>query len=338
LNKQALAYLILSFLSGILELGMILLVINERIPLYYIPILGLAYQIGPLFKNPILLPSKFYLLAIVITLILSILPNKLTGSFFISILLLSVGLQGMRELALDGQEVSTFKKRLSRICGFIGAPLFICHLITIVSVCALLTTLLIQRRIWEYGALCFNNNLKPDALSFVMVIHQSHYFSYAYFIPYLFILLLGVNLVYAGLVFAIGWISYSAANVIFGKKHPKISLFLGHLLASTMLASIFYYSNHLEISLLAWFMCGFGGGTVYCIRALQRGMRSSSDLELWENIGHNMGLFISLIGVFLLREFTFTFVFGSILAATTALLALFLRPATVQIQAFNISS
>jgi hypothetical protein len=284
----------------------------------------MAYQLATLFHNPIRLPLSGYLSASIASLILVLFCYN-ESFLWIYVLALSIGLQGIREAMSEGRKISTFKKRLSRILGFAISVLFNQYFIVLIAACVILLAIVAFPQDIRKRDLSFNRNLSIDLFAATMVVHQSHYFSYAYFIPYLFLKILRIDLVFDGVIFAVGWVSYSIAFLVYGKKRLLVSLSVGHFLASMTLGLLFVYSSDFPISIIAWFLSGFGGGTVYCLKGLQGLSEPRSDLDLWESIGHIFGLVISLLVVWIFGPL-YVFLAGAMLAMSVGLLTTLVFP------------
>jgi hypothetical protein len=216
-NRYRITYLFFSFLSGIVELGSIIFVLQDNMPIFYMPILGIVYQCGSLFSKPVILNFNYYLCLAVIALIFSFVAYKNIVFLCFSVLLISIALQGIRGLTSEQCSVSTLQKRIFRIFGFAVAGFFSYYFLS--SICALVISisLLFLKGWFKWEPVQFSQNTKIDLLGTAMIIHQSHYFSYSSFIPYLFISYHSIPIYYSGVLFIIGWISYSISHLLLGK-------------------------------------------------------------------------------------------------------------------------
>lgn len=328
------AYFILSFLSGVIELGIILFTIRNGMPLLYIPIMGLAYQIASLFKNPIRLSSRQYLGITMFALALSFFANCTESLLWVFIFTLSIGLQGMRTLASDRCEVTTLSKRISRIFGFATSIFFDYPIFILIPACLLVIFFVDRIDMIRQDAVRINKNFRNDILASTMVIHQSHYFTYAYFVPLLFWSSYNINPVFIGCVFSVGWISYSASHILFRKlfkdKRLLATVLVGHVLTSLALFSLVSYTGNFLASIAAWVLSGLGGGTVFCIRELHElSNKFSSDLDLWENLGHVTGLVVSLSAISIFQDFYYVFAIAGMIALSVAFVATLVLPQKV---------
>lgn len=224
----------------------------------------------------------------------------------------------------ERQTVSTFVKRVSRVAGFACSGFLSWQLLPTVAGITLLVVLFLGRDLQQVQKASIRKNLRLGSLGWIMTIHQSHYFSYAYIIPVLLINYHGVDPRISGLFFCIGWLSYISSRRLFGERSLERTFTIGHILASITLAAIFFFSNRSLLILLAlWFLTGFGGGTVYCLRQLrERSITDKSDLDSWENIGHVLGILICLIILGISETPEIVFAVSSLIAAITCMLFL----------------
>jgi hypothetical protein len=322
----SIGYLLLSLLSGFLELGIIIYAFRQGMPLVAILLLGVAYQAGALFRRPVELPPWQYIFATGLGFMLGLVNHESIALLVLTVLLLSIGLQGGRELILKKTQVSTFAKRVSRVAGFALSGFFDLRFLLAVAIVAFTTMLLLRKGLTGVTAPFLHRNWHAGLLGVTMLIHQSHYFSYAYFIPFLLLYIHNVSAPLVGLIFCIGWISYSITPFIFAKQSLVRSFLFGHILATLTLFTIFGFFQNFWILILAWFLSGFGGGTVFCLRELERNLVSGKpDLDLWENFGHILGLAISIAVVGISGQPLIVFPVAGVIALLTALLLPMLR-------------
>jgi len=335
-KKLEQTYLTLSFMSGIVELGSIVLMIAISNSLVKILITGLFYQIGNLLSSTVRLSKKKVQIILFVALLFSIAFYFYETPFFLyfTIGIASWGIQKMRRLTKvlisDSSPVSTFTKRLVRIGGFLIAGIVTTKILRIVIGGLLLIAidLALSTNIdWRDAPPI----LKPKRshLSDIMTIHQSHYFSYAYLIPIVLIMNLGVPAQTIGALFIIGWISYIYSEQLLGKYESTSVFILGHILVTFSLISIWLFSESLTGVLLFWFLSGFGGGTVFCIKRLNKYERTINKvrLDIWEDIGHVLGVVIVIfVGWILdLHNGIDAFLISAMIAIITASLMLWYR-------------
>ena len=324
MNKLTLSYLTLSFLSGFIELGIIILIIGEGRSFFYIPIMALAYQMGALFREPLKLSPLHYCLAIILSFIPAFFVPKSYIFLFISVFLLSIGIQGLRGMISECTEVSTFIKRTSRVLGFSLSGFLSENILPIISGIIVIIILIIAKDLNWSQEVKIQWKLKSGTLGLIMIIHQSHYFSYAYMIPLLLVMNFSLEPKITGIFFCVGWLSYILSKKFLGEKRLSTNFALGHLFVSIILLFMYFYSTiSLIVFLILWFLTGFGGGTVYCLRKLRaKSSKDQSDMDSWENLGHVFGLLICLIILRLSVMPTFLFITASFLAISTFILFL----------------
>ena len=155
-----------------------------------------------------------------------------------------------------------------------------------------------------------------------MLVHQSQYFCYAYTVPYFFIAVHGLlGFKFAG-AYAIGWVSYTFAFLVFSRKTPLRSLFIGHALVALSLTVMFVFSGNLWVFLATSLFAGLGGGTVFCLKLLRDQWQEGwTDMNLWEDFGHLTGLFVAVILVLISQSPAPTLLGGAVLALLTAIMA-----------------
>lgn len=316
--KDKYFYLILSFFSGCVELGCIIFSIQHHYPIYAIFLIGLAYQIGALFTNPIKLPPLInYFLLIISFLIVIIFPESIIA-LALTVLLLSVSLQFLRNAVSKEAKVSTLQKRVSRVLGFLISPVimqfyffgFISIIILVISLFTIGTGTSTLKISAEKTGFRF--------LGIVMIFHQSHYFSYSYLIPVIFAYYYRIPFFMLGFIFCMGWISYLLSEKIFAKMNLVNTFILGHIFVSLVLFVLFLFSTKSLLALIIlWFLSGFGGGTVFCLRRLNF---ENIDLDLSENVGHVIGLLVGIIASLIFSNIAYTFIIAMSFAITTFVL------------------
>ena len=157
---------------------------------------------------------------------------------------------------------------------------------------------------------------------FIMVVHQMHYFSYAYIV----LIIAGKFDNYHGfltaLLFVLSWITYTSAQYIFTEKKYYTYLITGHIFLALLISAIALTTIE-PLKIVLWILTGFGGGTVFCIKEIQKSKRGYDNhtLESSENYGHFLGVFCSIILYVLFGTLNAAIYFASICAAITALLA-----------------
>jgi hypothetical protein len=321
-------YLALSTLSGFLELGAITLPIRSGIPFVFALVVGMAYQAGALVKDVFRFKVYQSFTLAIAGLVLGILAFQVFYLLIPSVLALGIAIQDFREKSQQ-QHVGTSVKRVARIVGFASAGFFPLAGTIIVGTAIIMAGLLLWRvpNKPHRDVPSFLTRIRVSKISIVMLVHQSQYFCYAYTVPYVFIAVHGLlGFKFAG-AYATGWVSYTFAFLIFSKKTPLRSLFMGHVLVALSLSVMFVFSGNLWIFLATSLFAGLGGGTVFCLKLLRdRWQEGWTDMNLWEDIGHLTGLLVAAILVLVWSEPALTLLGGAVLALMTAISASILSP------------
>lgn len=328
------SFLILSFISGFVELGCILNGIHNNFSILQIVGIGLAYQVGNLSPNPIKLGPKLTIFASISSIIFFTLYLNFGhySSLFLTIVTLSMVIQSLR--ALSKASVNTTLKRSFRILGFAFSFMIILDITTIV-----IQSLLLILSISSRSHMSKTTLLKPKIkfINFIMIIHQFHYFTYAYFVLYLFSRL-GLSISLMTIFFILGWLTYTYISCIL-KKDYYVSYFLvGHtFLFFVLFLLALNYNNTLMIYL--WILTGFGGGTVFCIKKINEIHQDSSsqDMEFSENIGHVVGVLLGMSLYYITSNISVVIFFSSI-CAIMAMALMFLFTRNKSIKSTNLTS
>lgn len=295
-------FLSLSFLSGVIELGCVFLGIYYDFPIHKIILLPFFYQIGNLLMNA--LPKKNISGVIISTIaIIFSIVNYLHPIFLflcVQIVCVSYCIQLAR---IQYKSICpTWLKRSFRIGGFVFSPLmtiFNGQLMLILSLLFCTYLFFSHVNIKQHT----NKNkqitkIKNGNISTVMIFHQLHYFVYTYIMP-VYVYQLTNSIVLSALLFSITWVTYLLPQTIAEKyniSNYRIMFFACHIFLCVCMItiSISTYQNNHVIALIAWFLTGIGGGSVFCISHLCNKYKSI-DMELSENIGHFFGPLVAII-------------------------------------------
>lgn len=319
----------LSMLSGFFELGSAVFLLYQGQNIQMILLAGFCYQLGNLAASTTKLSKK----STIIVAIGSSMAFATYGysnfliCYFLGITLISVAIQKVRRLITEeyGSEgISTFSKRATRIIGFLASGLVSLPLLIfgnlIIFVIIMVIATVVNGNWLDLPKLSLP---KRNSISDIMVIHQSHYFSYAYWIPVLFVYQLGVRIPLVGAFFIIGWLSYIFTEKLFSRYNTLVVFVIGHFSVALALFVIGTFQNSVLLVATAWFLSGLGGGSVYCLKRVNKKMGIDQvDLEIWEDIGHVTGAIIPIILIGLLGEKYNSFYISAIIAICTALLML----------------
>ena len=137
-------YLVLSALSGFLELGAITLPIRSGVPFVFALAVGTAYQVGALVKDVFRFKVYQSFILAIAGLALGVLAFKVFYLFIPSVLLMGIAIQDFRDKAQQ-QPVATSTKRVARIIGFASAGFFSLFGSIIVGVAIILTGLFLWK-------------------------------------------------------------------------------------------------------------------------------------------------------------------------------------------------
>ena len=294
------AYLFLSGASGVIEIGAVVALIRDGASLFMVACVGLAYQLGALVRDAVRLDLTLCRMLSVGAGIGAAGAVYWPWMIVPSVFALSTAIQCQRDAWAAPAHVSTFAKRTARVLGFACAGMLPVWGIAIVA----LGVVLLCRGVGEGEGKARGRESRVGGRTAravaVMVVHQAHYFAYCYCVPYVLVRIYDVDVAYTGLIFAVGWVSYVFSRVIFGENFPRRTFIFGHCIAGCALIAMYLsIERTMGEFVLWWFVTGFGGGTVYCLRLVAGGQedRNIKDkLDRWEDIGHVAGVGV-LIGI-----------------------------------------
>ncbi len=316
------SFLLLSSLSGIVELGSVFLGIHLGVPIPKVISFPLFYQLGNLMMN--IIPNKRSVritLSIIIVILTIFSSTKCEYiSLSIQLALTSFCIQAARNTYKKKCSVSL--KRIFRISGFLFSPLMLLfngQLVIIVS--AIICLILTQKNV---VSLTPHPNYDCKTISFVMIFHQMHYFVYTYIMP-IYLFQITNSYIISGIAFAVTWVVYILPQTIASKYNLTCYSFMFFVCHSflaicmLMMALASLQENYLLV-LLFWLLTGLGGGSVFCIKNLSN-RYSQINMELSENIGHSIGPVIAIVLCTLFPEKEVTYLsfasFGFVLIALT---------------------
>lgn len=314
-RSAARAYLFLSGLTGVLELGVVLFAARSGRPVWNVVGLGLLYQVASLFVHPFTLAPRQYRILLVAGAAAGAVTLLAPMAIAPAVAFSSVGLQGIREEQLATVSVATLPKRLTRIVGFIGAAAFSAWFLLAIP---LLVGLVACLRPAPAGRAARRPIGRPTPHELLMVVHQTHYFAYSYVLLFVLVGFHPASAAAAAGSFALGWVTYSLAPSLLGRLRPLSTLVTGHVLVTAILVIIALGVQHAVVVTAAWILGGFGGGTVFCIKVLAgRSDPPTKNMETWENVGHVSGAVVALLAV-VLAPVSGAFIAAAAFAAATA--------------------
>jgi hypothetical protein len=154
-----------------------------------------------------------------------------------------------------------------------------------------------------------------------MVVHQAHYFVYAYVLLWVMSITHGLSTMVVALAFAAGWVSYTLSPRVLAMFRPASALMIGHVANALLLATMAVLLNNAVPFVALWVLTGLGGGSVYALRQLARsadeGLDGLDGLDRSELIGHLVGVVLA-IGLAALAGPRPAFAAGAALAACVA--------------------
>lgn len=310
-------FLLLSLISGIVEIGLIIMGIKLQFGIVNIILIGLSYQIGNLVPNPIQInKSKCILISLLGSgALVGYLYTKEKLLLFISCSFLAMAIQGLR--SIEKGKVATATKRTFRIIGFLFSFILTSKILLVISIAVLVISIFTK----DAGKQCKIILPKMKFINLIMIVHQLHYFSYCYFI---ILVLYGIlqkkNMFIIGVLFSLGWLTYSyIPNIIKGVKYEKY-LIIGHVFLAVVLVCL-SKATGLYVAIL-WILTGFGGGTVYCIdKVRERNDESDKNSMVFsENVGHILGIICGLIIYLISNSIHAPIFLAAIFALSTAIL------------------
>ncbi len=188
---------------------------------------------------------------------------------------------------------SPARKRGARVAGFAAAAV----LPFWASLAAILAGVLTASALRLKAAPEVRPRLTGHPIEPVMILHQTHYFTYCYGLLLILSHLAGGPM-FVGVWFGIGWITYLSAERLWSRTPLAYALVLGHLFVALTLGGLATLGHEPWGAVLTWTLTGFGGGTVYCLTRLHRGAGGHFEgLDLAEDLGHVGGTVIALLAV-----------------------------------------
>ena len=208
-------FLLLSLLSGILEIGVVLSMYYAGKPAWEILLMGSMYQLGNLLFFPGKLKQPLLRVLGIINLCLGLAgmywdnPAITAGQVVLS----SLCIQAVR--ARQKGTCPTWLKRMFRIGGFLLAPLMVVYPGEMLFLCAAIPfgAAMGSWKSWDAA----KENISGKGLSVTMIFHQMHYFTYTYAMP-LVVLGLTRNLYLCAALYALTWVIYLLPGLMAGKR------------------------------------------------------------------------------------------------------------------------
>lgn len=301
-----------SFLSGIIEFGIIYYAFKNNLPIPTLIGIGCAYQLGNIIRN--FNVKKVCLIVNILVLISIFLIDDLTLKLLIMAFVISWNLQMTRDVFKS--KSNTALKRSFRILGFAGIVFIDYKLILFIFIFSILMFLI------KYDEIIIKNqnDLKLCQNDFIMLTHQLHYFSYCYII---FVLLLTFDIpkMLSIFIFVLGWITYTSTQKLLNNKVDIQYAIVAHfILALVLVLLAIFYNNPIGASLL-WILTGFFGGTVYILKNYLsvKCNISSHHINYIEDLGHIIGAVSSLIILYFTNSLIYPILIAAFFAVITSI-------------------
>jgi len=326
-TKHSLWYLFLSCLSGALELGVPFLAFRLYGKPRYLLMAAIGYQVTSYSAKYLPLPSLVCVCSAALgTCLLAISWPTSFLLYVLSAFFISLGLHYSRERAKhNSRKVTTFKKRAARVIGFAASGVFSVWMLAIIGCCSIVGSLQGDPK----SASIYKGGKVVTVLGINMAVHQIHYFVYCYVMFYWVILHLSSYVYLCGLVFSIGWLSYLLSEPIL-KRFNRILVLSGGHVSLTVLLLLVAFTGESSIMLLIvlWFLTGFGGGTVFCLRSSnqEQPKQNRVDMDRWEDIGHVGGVVLCTLSFVITDDLRICFVIAGAMAFITALIYIYFGP------------
>lgn len=290
------SFLLLSSLSGIIELGSVYLGIYLGLSIPEAISLPLFYQLGNLMLNYVSHKKQCCIASSVIVIILSILCSAEYQYVVLAVQLVlsSYCIQVCR--VAQKKSCPVWLKRAFRVGGFAVSPVMLIAngqavLLISMGYCFVLSMKSANVSLQTQDKEC-------RQLSLVMIFHQLHYFVYTYIMP-VYVLQLTNSYLLSGLAFAVTWIVYLMPQTIADNmkiKKYRLMFFICHSFLAVCMGMMAYASmlKWPAAVLVFWLLTGLGGGSVFCIKHLSSHY-SQINMDLSENIGHVAGPAIAVL-------------------------------------------
>lgn len=311
------AYIVLSLLSGLLELGVVLAGARAGLPLTWLLVVALFYQLGVLAAGVTTVGVTWVQTICLIATVVAAADHN-AAMTATAVCLISFAIHRLRSMSKANARVGTTGKRIARVAGFILAAGFSGSALAMVGIMTGLLTFLVPQV--AEGRRVVPSRVRP--IDAAMVAHQAHYFAYAYVVPVVLLSLTGFNMLASAAAFSAGWMSYTAAPALLGSLPTRRVVVIGHVAVAVVLLLMSQTATgHSSIPFMfLWFLSGFGGGTVFGIRRLAEPDPQGSSTDTWEDVGHLAGVTVALGVTALGASPTALFTASAVLALITALL------------------
>jgi hypothetical protein len=308
-------YLALSLGTGIIEIGLPLLIARAHGSILAVLASGLAYQVGaPLARRVRHRAAIGAIGGIGIAALVIAAAAGTPAWFVLAAGPLALVLQYGRHQTASVRGVSTAVKRSTRIAGFLLAAVVTGPAIVVVA--SGLVVLAVAARPPGAGGHTPTDRTwtLPRTL---MVIHQAHYFVYAYSLVWVLAHQPAAEGWTIGALFSLGWVSYTLTPSLLRNVDPRRAVVAGHAWTAVMLLGLCVIDDLVMITFL-WIGTGLGGGTVFGLRQFcEAAGDDEATIDHWEELGHVAGAALAV----LIGTTTWNFAAAAALAAAVAISA-----------------
>ena len=315
-----LTYLLLTASAGFIEIGVLIYALETGVPIWLLPAIAATYQVSNYAQGPFRPRPLTCLFLSLGSLVLGFLMRDSVVTLVGYTVSISWAIQGARDALKKGISISRTLKRAVRLIGFICSFMYGWKVAVVV-----LAGVGIAGATLSFGDSTGNIRNKWGAietgwLSSLMLLHQVHYFAYYFMMPAYFHNRYGLPWWALSLTFPVGWVSYIVAHYVW-RSTQKWVFVVGHFVSFVCIIGL-VVSHNLWLSLLWWFLTGFGGGTIYVLRNWSRSLKWEQSLDFWETCGHVIGPFLVIAPLLSGGGVEVAMVFAGIMALIVALSAM----------------
>jgi hypothetical protein len=300
-NYQRSSFLALSFFAGTLEIGSIVGPVRAEWPTLWVFLVAAAYQFGALIGTKQLSRRNeigVFFAVCTATLMVAMFRSR----YGILLLVFSASmLLNAQRAGLGKAEISTSLKRSFRVGGFLAAGL-LSSVATAVVVAAFAASVSFAVFLDRSMVSVPDGTIEDPApmnrrMALILVLHQTHYFSYYPVVLLAFLVRFGIKL--GVLVFLVGWVSYIATPHLIPRGDPWLVGIVGHCLLSVALVALWRTPIESWRWIALWTLTGFFGGTVVFLTrfAKQTCQMTEQQLAVVESFGHCVGISIAVLAV-----------------------------------------
>ncbi|PID51914.1 MAG: hypothetical protein CR972_04660 [Candidatus Moraniibacteriota bacterium] len=308
-------YAIGTFLFNYFELGILLYGIG-KFGFWKAVCIAIFFKIGKLISEVIKCDSIRFIALVLLC--FSVLPAIYNDNYIImciSSIFIEITLVWSRKFFKRREKTSKKHKVISRILGFMFAPIFSLWLFSVIAIWWILLYREEEKKWLVYRKLIplFDENNKLYYA--ILFFHHMHYFMYCYMIPYLLVVQMGIPYLWVGVLFFVGWGAY---NLYDGRVNPKPQYIAwGHLISSLGIMIIWIFQFNIYMVMLGWFLTGLGGGTFYMIKF---NLSEENDGELVELYAQFLGTVLFFV-IFTFFALDFIFIFATLFAIIVVVLS-----------------